>query len=65
MTKFEEERIEIIKEGIEYNVENLNFTNEDIATWLDGIMFIESDEYSEEYFETLENLRSFYMGGVL
>lgn len=64
MTKFEEERIEFIKKGIEYNVKELNFNNQDIAIWLDGIMFIESD-CSEEYFETLENLRNLYMGGIL
>ena len=64
MTKFEEERIEFIKEGIEYNVKELGFSNSDIAMWLDGIMFIESD-CSEDYFETLENLRNLYVGGIL
>lgn len=64
MTKFEEERIEFIKDGIEYNVKELGFSNSDIAMWLDGIMFIEGD-CSEEYFETLENLRNLYVGGIL
>lgn len=64
MTKFEKERIELIKEGIEYNVTELGFTNEDVAIWLDGIMFIEGD-CSEDYFEELENLRNFYIGGIL
>lgn len=64
MTRFEEERIEFIKRGIEYNVKELNFTNQDVVMWLDGIMFIESD-CSEEYFETLENLKDLYIGRVL
>lgn len=64
MTRFEEERVEFIKRGIEYNVKELNFTNQDVAMWLDGIMFIESD-CSEEYFKTLENLRNLYIGRIL
>lgn len=64
MTRFEEERIEFIKKGIEYNVKELGFTNEDIVMWLDGIMFIEGD-CSEEYFGTLENLKDLYIGRIL
>lgn len=64
MTKFEENRLELIKGGIEYNVKELNFSNADIAVWLDGIMFIEG-YCSQDYFEALENLRNFYIGGVL
>lgn len=63
MTEFEEERIDIIKRGIEYNIEKLGFTHSDVAIWLEGIRFIESYA-SEEYFQALENLKEIYMGGV-
>lgn len=64
MTGFEEERINFIKKGIEYNVKELGFTNEDVVTWLGGIMFIERYA-NEEYFNALENLRDLYMGRIL
>ena len=59
----EESKLEYIKKGIKYNLEELNYTNADITIWLDGVMFIESD-CSEEYFNSLVDLRNKYVEGA-
>ena len=62
MTNNEREFIEVVKSSIEYRLEDLNWKNEDIGFWLDGIIYGLDDDYSNEFFNELYSLRNYYLG---
>lgn len=62
MLENEKELMEIIKSSIEYKLECLNWKNEDIGFWIDGIIFTLSNAYSQEIFNELHELRNQYLG---
>ena len=62
MTNNERELLEIIETSIEYNLDCLNWKNEDIGFWLDGIIFNLSADHSKEIFDKLYELRDKYLG---
>ena len=62
MRNNERELMEIIGSSIEYKLDCLNWKNEDIGFWLDGIIFNLSAEYSKEIFDELYELRDKYLG---
>lgn len=62
MTNHEIALLEIIESSIEYKLDCLNWKNEDIGFWLDGIIFNLNPEYSSEIFNKLYELRDKYLG---
>lgn len=62
MANNERELMEIIESSIDYKLECLNWKNEDIGFWIDGIIFSLSAEYSSEIFNELYELRDKYLG---
>lgn len=62
MTNNEIALLEIIETRIEYKLDCLNWKNEDIGFWLDGIIFNLNPEYSSEIFNELYALRDGYLG---
>lgn len=62
MTNKEIELLEIIGSRIEYKIDSLNWKNEDIGFWLDGVIFNLSADYSAEFFNELYALRDNYLG---
>lgn len=62
MTNTEKEFLEMVKESIEYKLDSLNWKNEDIGFWIDGIIFNLNPDYSAEIFNELYALRDKYLG---
>lgn len=62
MTNNERGLLEIIESSIEYKLDSLNWKNEDIGFWIDGIIFNLNPEYSSEIFNELYALRDKYLG---
>lgn len=62
MTNNERGLLEIIESSIEYKLDCLNWKNEDIGFWLDGLIFNLSADYSVEFFNELYALRDKYLG---
>ena len=54
--------LEIIESRIEYKIDCLNWKNEYIGFWIDGIIFNLNPEYSSELFNELCALRDYYLG---
>ena len=61
MNRNEYEYLSIIKETIRFNREELNWTNRDVAFWLDGIIFASSVDCSEDWINEITNLRNSYL----
>ena len=62
MTNNERGLLEIIESSIEYKLDCLNWKNEDIGFWIDGIIFNLNPVYSSEIFNKLYVLRDKYLG---
>ena len=62
MTNNEIALLEIIESSIEYKLDCLNWKNEDIGFWIDGIIFNLNPEYSSEIFNKLYELRDKCLG---
>lgn len=62
MTNNEIELMKIILSSIDYNLCDLNWKNEDIGFWIDGIIFTLSADHSTEFFNELYELRNIYLG---
>lgn len=62
MTKNERDKIETIEIIIEYKLKCLNWSNEDIGFWIDGIIFNLSADHSKEFFDKLYELGNKYLG---
>lgn len=62
MTNKEIELLEIIGSRIEYKLDCLNWKNENIGFWIDGIIFNLNPEYSAEFYNELYALRDYYLG---
>ena len=62
MTNNERELLKMIKCTIDYNLECLNWNNENVGFWIAAIIYAFSDEYSSEFFTELYNLRNEYLG---
>ena len=54
--------LEIIESRIECKIDCLNWKNEYIGFWIDGIIFNLNPEYSSELFNELYALRDYYLG---
>ena len=61
MTNNERELLKIIESSIEYKLDCLNWKNEDIGFWLDGIIFSLSADHSSQIFDELYELRDKYL----
>ena len=62
MLENEKALLEIIESSIEYKIDSLNWKNEDIGFWLDGIIFNLNPEYTSDIFNKLYALRDNYLG---
>lgn len=62
MSENEREYLEIIKGNIYYRLETLNWRNEDVGFWLDGILFGISNDCSGAFYVELMRLRNKYLG---
>lgn len=60
-TNHEIELLEIIESSIEYKLDCLNWRNEDIGLWLDGIIFALGNP-SYEFSHGIQSLRDYYLG---
>ena len=61
MTNNETDLMEIIKSSIDYKLECLNWRNEDIGLWLDGIIFALANP-SYDFSHGIQSLRDYYLG---
>lgn len=61
MTNLEQQKINYYMDGIKYNIEKLNWNTDDIAIWLDGIIYSEPADGSKDFFEELYNMRDKYI----
>lgn len=61
MTKNERELMKIIEIAIKYKLVCLNWKNEDIGFWIDGIIFKLSADHSKEIFDELYELRDEFL----
>lgn len=61
MTNNETDLMEIIKSSIDYKLECLNWRNEDIGLWLDGIIFALGNP-SYDFSHGIQSLRDYYLG---
>lgn len=62
MLNYEFDFLELIKSSIEYRLENLNWKNEDVGFWLDGVIYGLANSYSDSFFNELYRLRNYYLG---
>ena len=62
MLNYEFDFLEIIKSSIEYRLNNLNWKNEQVGFWLDGIIYGLSNGFSNQFFNELCSLRNQYLG---
>ena len=61
MTNLEKQKINYYIDGIKYNEKELNWSADDIAIWLDGIIYAEPADGSEDFFNELYTLRDKYI----
>lgn len=61
MLESENELMKIIETSIEYKLDCLNWRNEDIGLWLDGIIFALGNP-SYEFSHGIQSLRDYYLG---
>ena len=53
--------LEEIKTTCENKISNLNWSYKDVATWLDGVIFSLSCEYTNEFMSKIYELKNDYL----
>lgn len=61
MLESEKELMKLLESSIDYKLECLNWRNEDIGLWLDGIIFALGN-LSYDFSHGIQSLRDYYLG---